>query len=160
MRRSPLAFITLVFALSVPFWLLAALTDLELLPGLPVSALMLVCPGIAAAILVHRETGVRGVRARARELRQRGRRRERLDGIRRRSDPRADERAQRRARSGRRVGGVASRSARARSQTARVDGVVGVTSAIVACLAVIVTVVWGPRTLARFSADRKHAAVP
>ena len=59
--RSPLKFFVLVFALSVPFWLLGAVTDLQLLPGLPISALALVCPVTAAAILVHRQHGTSGV---------------------------------------------------------------------------------------------------
>jgi len=31
--RSPLAFFLLVFALSVPFWLIGAVTGIDLLPG-------------------------------------------------------------------------------------------------------------------------------
>lgn len=54
-RRSPPAFFGLVFALSLPFWLVGAATEITLLPGLPLAALMFVCPGIAAAILVYRE---------------------------------------------------------------------------------------------------------
>jgi hypothetical protein len=57
-RRSPLIFFLLVYALAIPFWILGAVTGIELLPGLPVAALMTVCPVIAALILVHRETGV------------------------------------------------------------------------------------------------------
>ena len=41
----PVQFFLLVFALSVVFWLLGAVTDLQLLPGLPISALALFCPG-------------------------------------------------------------------------------------------------------------------
>jgi Universal stress protein family len=52
---SPLKFFLLVFALSVPFWLIGAVTGLELLPGLPVSSLMACCPLLAALILVCRE---------------------------------------------------------------------------------------------------------
>ncbi len=55
------AFFMLVFALSVPFWVAGALTDWQLLPGLPVSALGFVCPAVAAVILVHRESRSRGV---------------------------------------------------------------------------------------------------
>jgi CAAX protease family protein len=58
---SPLKFFVLVFALSIPFWLLGAVTDLQLLPGLPMSALALFCPVTAAAILVHRQNGTSGV---------------------------------------------------------------------------------------------------
>ncbi|MCC7054259.1 MAG: CPBP family intramembrane metalloprotease [Gemmatimonadaceae bacterium] len=55
--RSPLNFFGLVFALSVPFWLAGAVSDLQLMPGLSVSALMTFCPMAAALILVHREGG-------------------------------------------------------------------------------------------------------
>lgn len=53
-------FFLLVFALSVPFWLVGAMTGLQLMPGLSVSALMTFCPSLAALILVHRESGVAG----------------------------------------------------------------------------------------------------
>ena len=59
-RRSPPAFFLLTVLLSVPFLLLAGTP----LPGplnLPVSAFMIVCPGLAAAILVFREEGSGGV---------------------------------------------------------------------------------------------------
>ena len=59
--RSPLKFFLLVFALSVPFWLIGGVTDLQLMPGLSVSALMTFCPMLAALILVHRERGTSGV---------------------------------------------------------------------------------------------------
>jgi membrane protease YdiL (CAAX protease family) len=62
-NRSVLGFFLLVFALSVPFWLIGTVTDLRLLPGLPVSALMFVCPALAAAILVYGANGTAGVRA-------------------------------------------------------------------------------------------------
>jgi len=54
-RRSPLKFFLLVFALSIPLWLIGAVTPLQMLPGLPVSSLMAFCPLIAASILVYRE---------------------------------------------------------------------------------------------------------
>ena len=56
--RAPMTFFLLVFALSVPFWLVGAMTGLQLMPGLSVSALMTFCPLAAALILVHRENGV------------------------------------------------------------------------------------------------------
>ena len=59
--RSPLAFFVLVFVLSIPFWVAGAVTSLRLLPGLPVSALMFVCPGTAALILVYRKNHLGGV---------------------------------------------------------------------------------------------------
>ncbi len=60
-RRSPLKFFWLVFALSIPFWLVGAATGLQLLPGLPVAALMFVCPVAAALILVYGENKTAGV---------------------------------------------------------------------------------------------------
>jgi membrane protease YdiL (CAAX protease family) len=57
--RSP-GFFLLVFALSVPFWVLGAVTDLQLMPGLSISALMTFCPVAAALILVSRENKARG----------------------------------------------------------------------------------------------------
>ena len=60
LSRSPLKFFLLVFALSVPFWLIGGVTDLQLMPGLSVSALMAFCPMVAALMLVHRESGASG----------------------------------------------------------------------------------------------------
>jgi len=60
-RRSPLKFFLLVFTLSIPLWLIGAVTRLQLLPGLPVSSLMAFCPLIAASILVYREDKTAGV---------------------------------------------------------------------------------------------------
>jgi membrane protease YdiL (CAAX protease family) len=59
--RSPLKFFLLVFALSLPFWLAGALTPVQLLPGLPISSLMFVCPVTAALIFVYRENKTAGV---------------------------------------------------------------------------------------------------
>ena len=56
------AFFVLVFALSAPFWWIGGATDLQLMPGLSVSALMGFCPVVAASILVYREGGVAGAR--------------------------------------------------------------------------------------------------
>jgi membrane protease YdiL (CAAX protease family) len=61
--RSPWAYFALVFALAVPFWIAGAVTGRQLLPGLPISALMAVCPLLAASILVRRERGSEGVAA-------------------------------------------------------------------------------------------------
>lgn len=61
--RSPLQFFALVFALSIPFWLLGAVTKRQLLPGLPVSALGFFCPAAAALVLVYGENGTAGVSA-------------------------------------------------------------------------------------------------
>ena len=61
--RSPLAFFALVVALSAPFAILGAVTKLQLMPGIPISALGFVVPATAAAILSYREAGRAGVRA-------------------------------------------------------------------------------------------------
>lgn len=52
-------FFLLVLALSVPIWVVAG--GAEVLPGLPASALMVVCPALAAGILILREDGARAV---------------------------------------------------------------------------------------------------
>lgn len=54
----------LVILLSLPFWLLGALTkNTTLLPaGLPVAAFMAVCPMLAAVILVYIHEGRDGMR--------------------------------------------------------------------------------------------------
>jgi membrane protease YdiL (CAAX protease family) len=62
-ERSPLQFFLLVFLLSIPFAMLGAVTRVQLMPGIPISALGFVCPVTAAAILVWRENGAAGVRA-------------------------------------------------------------------------------------------------
>lgn len=59
--ESPLVFFLLVFALSIPVWVVGAMTGLQLLPGLPVSALMTFCPLTAALILVYRANKTAGV---------------------------------------------------------------------------------------------------
>jgi membrane protease YdiL (CAAX protease family) len=60
-RRSLLKFFLLVLALSLPFWLVGAVTGLQLLPGIPVSSLMVLSPVTAGLILVYRENGTAGV---------------------------------------------------------------------------------------------------
>jgi hypothetical protein len=63
LKRSPLTFFVLVFALALPFWLLGALVKHVPLPiNLPVSALQFVCPCISALILVSREEQPGGVK--------------------------------------------------------------------------------------------------
>ncbi len=54
-------FFLLVFALSIPLWLIGAVTPLQLLPGLPVSSLMAFCPLVAASILVYRADKTAGM---------------------------------------------------------------------------------------------------
>ena len=58
----PLTFFILVFLLSVPFFWLGAVTDLQVMPGLSVSALGAFCPMFAALLLVRRERSATGVR--------------------------------------------------------------------------------------------------
>ena len=62
-RDAPYAFFALVFVLSIPFWVLGAIVDWELMPGLPLSSLMVVCPALAALILRWRAYGRRGAMA-------------------------------------------------------------------------------------------------
>ncbi|TCZ61148.1 CPBP family intramembrane glutamic endopeptidase [Roseicella aquatilis] len=57
-----LAFVLLTFLLSVPFLLLGAWWPHRLLPGLPIAALMAVCPALAALTLVRLEQGQAGPR--------------------------------------------------------------------------------------------------
>ncbi|WP_050515288.1 CPBP family intramembrane glutamic endopeptidase [Streptomyces rimosus] len=62
--RSPLAFVTLLTVLSVPFWLAGAVFDRtgSLPMGMPVAAFQFVLPAAVAAFLVFREEGGGGVR--------------------------------------------------------------------------------------------------
>lgn len=53
----PSKFFGLIFLLSIPFWLFGAFISSDLLPGLPVSSSMVVCPMIAGAFLVWRTDG-------------------------------------------------------------------------------------------------------
>jgi hypothetical protein len=62
-HRRPLAFFSLVFILSIPFWIIGQASPVELLPALPVGAFMLVTPVVASSILVHQAGGAAGVRA-------------------------------------------------------------------------------------------------
>jgi len=59
--RSPLVFFVLVFALTIPFWVLGAVTGFQLMPGLPVAALSTICPMFAALMLVYWENRKMGV---------------------------------------------------------------------------------------------------
>jgi len=62
-ERSPLSFVVLVFALSVPLWLLGWKYRIEILPGLPLGAVMVVAPMAAALILIARSGGRTAVTA-------------------------------------------------------------------------------------------------
>src|ERR1035438_8013777 len=61
-RESPLQFFLFVFVLSFPFVLVGALSNVNLLPGIPLAGLAIVCPVTAALILVYRETKLEGVK--------------------------------------------------------------------------------------------------
>jgi membrane protease YdiL (CAAX protease family) len=52
-----------VLLFSLPFWAIGWFADAEILPGLPVSALMVVAPVAAAVVLIHRESSSAGVTA-------------------------------------------------------------------------------------------------
>lgn len=52
-----------VFLFSIPFWTFGAIADFEFLPGLPVSALMIICPVTVAGVFVFRGRGVNGLNA-------------------------------------------------------------------------------------------------
>lgn len=57
--RRPFVFFGLLIALSVPLWVFGFLVRRELLPGLPVSAVMVVCPALAGGLLVFQAGGTR-----------------------------------------------------------------------------------------------------
>ncbi len=59
--RPPLKFFLLVFVFSVPVWLIGAVADVQVLPGLPLSALGAICPMLAALVLVHGQRKTAGV---------------------------------------------------------------------------------------------------
>lgn len=59
--RESWKFFALVFALSVPFAVLGAVTGTQLMAGVPISALGFVCPVTAASILVYRANGTAAV---------------------------------------------------------------------------------------------------
>ena len=60
-KRSPFKFFLLVFALSIPIWLIGTLTPLQVLPGLPVSSLAIIAPVVAALILVYLKNKTAGM---------------------------------------------------------------------------------------------------
>ena len=53
----PWLFFMLTFTLAVPFWVLGAIVNANLLPRLPIAAFDFLCPGLAAFILIYREDG-------------------------------------------------------------------------------------------------------
>jgi membrane protease YdiL (CAAX protease family) len=64
-QRSPWLFFALVFILAAPLWLLGSLSDQGLAKdlgiNLPLSALIFICPLLAAVILVYRDERLAGV---------------------------------------------------------------------------------------------------
>lgn len=56
-----LIFLALVFVLSIPFWILETAYPIQLLPGLPLSALGVLAPTLAALILVYKNERLAGV---------------------------------------------------------------------------------------------------
>lgn len=61
--RRVAAFFALVLLLTAPFWILGAVVSYEFLPGLPIAALAVLCPALAAAVLRFREGGRDGLAA-------------------------------------------------------------------------------------------------
>jgi uncharacterized protein len=61
-NRSPWEFLFLVFILTVPFLIVGALKTLQVIPGIPMAALAIVCPVTAALIFVYREKKFAGIK--------------------------------------------------------------------------------------------------
>jgi membrane protease YdiL (CAAX protease family) len=59
--KSSLPFFLLTFVISIPFWLVGTVTGLQVLPGVPVSSLMVVSPVMAASILLFQESKIAGI---------------------------------------------------------------------------------------------------
>jgi uncharacterized protein len=59
-KPSIFTFFVLVFALSIPFWILGSVYPIELLPGLPISALGAFTPALAALILTYKHDRASG----------------------------------------------------------------------------------------------------
>jgi membrane protease YdiL (CAAX protease family) len=60
-NNSTLHFFAWVFILSIPFWIYSAANPVEILPGLPVSALGAFTPAVAAMIVIYRTDRFSGV---------------------------------------------------------------------------------------------------
>jgi membrane protease YdiL (CAAX protease family) len=56
-QTAVIAYFLLVIVLSVPFWLLGIVAKIQLFPGVPASALMVLAPALAASMLVYRRGG-------------------------------------------------------------------------------------------------------
>jgi len=59
--RSLLNFVLLLFALSIPLWMIGAIYDVQLFPGFKLFQLPLAMPAVAALILIYRELDSAGV---------------------------------------------------------------------------------------------------
>jgi len=59
--RSPLNFVLLLFALSIPLWIFGSIYDVQIFPGFNLYQLPLAMPAVAALILIYRENGKTGV---------------------------------------------------------------------------------------------------
>ena len=59
--RSLLNFVLLLFGLSIPFWVIGAIYDVQLFPGFNLFQLPLAMPAVTALILIYREGGRDGV---------------------------------------------------------------------------------------------------
>ena len=57
-----MTYFLLTFAISIPFWVAGALTHLQLLPGIPISAIGVLCMVGSASILAYRENGLTGIK--------------------------------------------------------------------------------------------------
>lgn len=55
--RSVVTYLGIVVVLTLPLWVLGAFVSYDLLPGLPISAVAVVCPTLAAVFLTLREGG-------------------------------------------------------------------------------------------------------
>ncbi|MCK2218559.1 CPBP family intramembrane metalloprotease [Actinomadura sp. ATCC 31491] len=66
-------FVLLVFVFTVPFAVAGFVAEAELVPGVPLTGLAVVCPALAAFVLAFRTDGAAGVRALARRAFDAGR---------------------------------------------------------------------------------------
>jgi uncharacterized protein len=73
--RLVILYFGLTIVLTAPIWLLGMAIDFQILPGLPVGALAIVCPTLAAAIVAYRHGGrteALGILARALDFKNAG----------------------------------------------------------------------------------------
>lgn len=60
-RRSLRNFLVLLFALSIPLWIVGSIVDVQIFPGFNLYQLPLAMPMVTALILIYRENGKSGV---------------------------------------------------------------------------------------------------